>query len=148
MLSKFSNSKPSWTNFFILGFFIPNILFWDIPSNLLFQLFIDSCSLGLFFCDRTSLSDSVLSSNKVFFASNFSSLSLFFKKYAWVCLAAGSKAPAIVCVGDICIFDLEAPWRVNADKLKSKSKNTAIENRNLQGKILMTYLNGELVYSN
>ncbi len=50
--------------------------------------------------------------------------------------------------GDICIFDLEAPWKVNADKLKSKSKNTAIENRNLQGKILMTYLNGELVYSN
>ena len=50
--------------------------------------------------------------------------------------------------GDICIFDLEAPWKVDADKLKSKSKNTAIENRNLQGKILMTYLNGELVYSN
>ena len=50
--------------------------------------------------------------------------------------------------GDICIFDLEAPWKVNADKLKSKSKNTAVESRNLQGKILMTYLNGELVYSN
>ena len=50
--------------------------------------------------------------------------------------------------GDICIFDLEAPWKVNAEKLKSKSKNTAIENRNLQGKILMTYLNGELAYSN
>ena len=50
--------------------------------------------------------------------------------------------------GDICILDLEAPWKVNAGKLKSKSKNTAIENRNLQGKILMTYLNGELVYSN
>ena len=50
--------------------------------------------------------------------------------------------------GDICTFDLEAPWKVDADKLKSKSKNTAIEKRNLQGKILMTYLNGELVYSN
>ncbi|MDC2987280.1 dihydroorotase [Candidatus Pelagibacter bacterium] len=50
--------------------------------------------------------------------------------------------------GDICIFDLEAPGKVIADKLKSKSKNTAIEGRNLQGKILMTYLNGELVYSN
>jgi dihydroorotase len=49
--------------------------------------------------------------------------------------------------GDICIFDLEAPWAVQADKLKSKSKNTAIEVRNLQGKVLMTYLNGELVYS-
>ena len=48
--------------------------------------------------------------------------------------------------GDICIFDLEAPWKVNAENLKSKSKNTAIEGRNLQGKVLMTYLNGELVY--
>ena len=49
--------------------------------------------------------------------------------------------------GDICVFDLEAPWKVNAENLKSKSKNTAIEGRNLQGKVLMTYLNGELVYS-
>ena len=34
-----------------------------------------------------------------------------------------------------------------ADKLKSKSKNTAIEGRKLQGKVLMTFLNGELVFS-
>ena len=32
-------------------------------------------------------------------------------------------------------------------KLKSKSKNTAIEGRKLQGKVLMTFLNGELVFS-
>ena len=49
--------------------------------------------------------------------------------------------------GDICIFDLEAPWAVKAEDLKSKSKNTAIEGRNLQGKVLMTFLNGELVFS-
>jgi len=48
---------------------------------------------------------------------------------------------------DICVFDLEAPWVVKADKLKSKSKNTAIEDRKLQGKILMTFLNGELVFN-
>jgi dihydroorotase len=48
---------------------------------------------------------------------------------------------------DICIFDLDAPWVAKADKLKSKSKNTAIENRKLQGKILMTFLNGELVFN-
>ena len=48
--------------------------------------------------------------------------------------------------GDICIFDLEAPWRLDAEKLKSKSKNTAIEERKLQGKVLMTFLNGELVF--
>ena len=49
--------------------------------------------------------------------------------------------------GDICIFDLEAPWAVQADKLKSKSKNTAIEGRKLQGKVLMTFLNGQLAFN-
>ena len=49
---------------------------------------------------------------------------------------------------DICIFDLEEPWMVKAEELKSKSKNTAVENRKLQGKVKMTFLNGELVYSN
>ena len=49
--------------------------------------------------------------------------------------------------GDICILDLDAPWAVKAEKLKSKSKNTAIEGRKLQGKILMTFLNGELVFN-
>ena len=49
--------------------------------------------------------------------------------------------------GDICIIDLDAPWMVEAEKLKSKSKNTAIEGRKLQGKILMTFLNGELVFN-
>jgi len=49
--------------------------------------------------------------------------------------------------GDICIFDLDKPWVVKAEELKSKSKNTAIEGRKLQGKVLMTFLNGELVFS-
>ena len=49
--------------------------------------------------------------------------------------------------GDICVLDIDAPWSVKAQKLKSKSKNTAIEGRKLQGKILMTFLNGELVFN-
>ena len=49
--------------------------------------------------------------------------------------------------GDICIIDLEAPWAVNTAKLKSKSKNTAIEGRKLQGKVLMTFLNGKLAFN-
>ncbi len=48
---------------------------------------------------------------------------------------------------DICVFDLNEPWVVKADPLMSKSKNTAIEGRRLQGRILMTFLNGELVFS-
>jgi dihydroorotase len=49
--------------------------------------------------------------------------------------------------GDICILDLDAPWAVQADKLRSKSKNTAIEGRKLQGKVLMTFLDGQLAFN-
>ncbi len=49
---------------------------------------------------------------------------------------------------DICIVDLNKPWVVKAENLKSKSKNTAIEDKRLQGKVLMTFLRGELVFKN
>jgi dihydroorotase len=48
---------------------------------------------------------------------------------------------------DMCMFDLNMPWVVNGDNLNSKSKNTSIEGRKLQGKVLMTFLNGELVFN-
>ena len=48
---------------------------------------------------------------------------------------------------DICVFDLDKPWKVDANNLKSKSKNAAIENKTLQGKILMTFLKGQLVFN-
>ena len=48
---------------------------------------------------------------------------------------------------DLCIFDLNEPWKVDVSRLKSKSKNAAIENRKLQGKVLMTYLKGESVFN-
>jgi len=47
---------------------------------------------------------------------------------------------------DICVFDLNTPWVLKAENLKSKSKNTAIEDRKLQGKVMMTFLNGNLAY--
>ena len=47
---------------------------------------------------------------------------------------------------DLCIFDINKPWVVNKENLKSKSKNTPIENRKLQGKILKTFIKGELAY--
>ena len=47
---------------------------------------------------------------------------------------------------DICIFDLNTPWVIKTDLLKSKSKNTAVEDRKVQGKVIMTFLNGELVF--
>ena len=47
---------------------------------------------------------------------------------------------------DLCIFDLNKPWVVDKNKLKSKSKNTPIENRKLQGQVLKTFIKGELAY--
>ena len=47
---------------------------------------------------------------------------------------------------DLCVVDLDKKWTVDKDKLKSKSKNTPIENRKLQGQVLKTFVKGELAY--
>ena len=54
-------------------------------------------------------------------------------------LSIGSEA-------DIAIFDLEKPWVFKRENILSKSKNTAIENRKLQGKVEKTFINGKLVF--
>jgi len=47
---------------------------------------------------------------------------------------------------DLCVFDINKAWIVNKGKLKSKSKNTPIENRKMQGQILKTFIKGELAF--
>ena len=47
---------------------------------------------------------------------------------------------------DFCIVDIYKPWIVKKEKLISKSKNTSIENKKLQGKVLSTYINGEELF--
>tara|TARA_Y100000590_G_scaffold445395_1_gene577472 strand:+ start:426 stop:1718 length:1293 start_codon:yes stop_codon:yes gene_type:complete len=47
---------------------------------------------------------------------------------------------------DLCVLDLNKSWTVDKNKLKSKSKNTPIENRKLQGQVLKTFIKGELAY--
>ncbi len=47
---------------------------------------------------------------------------------------------------DLCIFDINKPWIVDKTKLKSKSKNTPIENRKLHGQVIKTFVKGELAY--
>ena len=54
-------------------------------------------------------------------------------------LSAGNSA-------DFCIVDLEKPWIVKKEKLFSKSKNTSIEDKKLQGKVTNTFVNGEELY--
>ena len=43
---------------------------------------------------------------------------------------------------DFCIVDINKPWIVKKENLISKSKNTSIENKKLQGKITNTFVKG------
>ena len=47
---------------------------------------------------------------------------------------------------DFCIVDINKPWIVKSENLISKSKNTSIENKKLQGKVTNTFVNGEELY--
>ena len=54
-------------------------------------------------------------------------------------LSVGSDA-------DFCIVDINKPWIVKQENLISKSKNTSIENKKLQGKVISTFVNGEELF--
>ena len=48
---------------------------------------------------------------------------------------------------DLSIVDINRPWIVKKEKIISKSKNTSIENRKLQGQVLRTYIKGDLLFN-
>ena len=54
-------------------------------------------------------------------------------------LAKGKKA-------DLVIFDPDRPWKVIADRFRSKSKNSPFDGRAVQGKALRTVIDGRVVY--
>jgi len=47
---------------------------------------------------------------------------------------------------DFCIVDINKPWLVKQENLISKSKNTSIENKKLQGKVTNTFVKGEELF--
>lgn len=47
---------------------------------------------------------------------------------------------------DFCILDINKPWVVKKEKLLTKSKNTSIEDRKLQGKVLNTFVKGQELF--
>jgi len=49
---------------------------------------------------------------------------------------------------DVCIFDPEATWRLDRDKLFSKSKNTPWHGREMTGKVMQTIKAGRVVFEN
>lgn len=54
-------------------------------------------------------------------------------------LAAGAPADLVLC-------DIGAPIVIDADKLLSKSKNSPFDGRRLQGRVLMTVVDGRIVH--
>ena len=54
-------------------------------------------------------------------------------------LSVGSDA-------DLCIVDIDKPWIVKKEKLVSKSKNTSIEDKKLQGKVINTFVKGKELF--
>jgi dihydroorotase len=54
-------------------------------------------------------------------------------------LSIGSNA-------DFCIMDLDKPWIVKKENLVSKSKNTSIEDKKLQGKVTNTFVKGKELF--
>lgn len=55
-------------------------------------------------------------------------------------LAAGAPA-------DVIVFDPDAPWVLDAQRLKSKSKNTPFDQARFQGRVLRTVVAGRTVYA-
>ncbi|WP_119679004.1 dihydroorotase [Indioceanicola profundi] len=48
---------------------------------------------------------------------------------------------------DLVLFDAERPWKVEAEKLASKSKNSCFDRRPVQGMVLRTVVDGRTVHS-
>ncbi|MCG6115797.1 MAG: dihydroorotase [Mesorhizobium sp.] len=60
-------------------------------------------------------------------------------------LDAGTLKPG--ASADLIVVDLEAPWVVREEHIRSKSKNTCFEGALLQGKVLQTLVAGRTVFS-
>jgi dihydroorotase len=48
---------------------------------------------------------------------------------------------------DLLLFDLNRPGRIEVDKFRSKSKNSPFDSRPVQGKVLLSIVDGRTVYS-
>lgn len=47
---------------------------------------------------------------------------------------------------DLILVDLDYPWQVNENELRSRSRNTSFENARLAGKVMRTIVNGDTVF--
>ncbi|GLK69571.1 dihydroorotase [Hansschlegelia plantiphila] len=54
---------------------------------------------------------------------------------------------AVGAPADLVVVDVDAPWVLDAHRLRSKSKNTPFDGARLQGRVLRTIVAGETVYT-
>ena len=47
---------------------------------------------------------------------------------------------------DISVFDLSKPWKINPESFFGKSKNSPFDGLLVEGKNIMTFVRGRLVY--
>ena len=59
-------------------------------------------------------------------------------------LDAGTLAPG--APADLIVVDLDRPWIVKEEELRSRSKNTAFEGARMTGKVMRTVVGGQTVY--
>jgi dihydroorotase len=87
------------------------------------------------------------------------SLELYHNKHMSLadCLKALTSNPADICglnagrlekgaAADLCIFDPDRGWKVDASQLQSKSKNSPFDGRLTQGRCLRTVIDGRTVF--
>jgi dihydroorotase len=53
---------------------------------------------------------------------------------------------AVGAAADLVVFDLDRPWRIDVDALRSKSKNAPYDGRPVQGRVLRTVIAGRSVF--
>jgi len=53
---------------------------------------------------------------------------------------------AVGAAADLVLFDVERPWRIDVDALRSKSKNSPYDGRPVQGRVLRTVVAGRSVF--
>ena len=62
-------------------------------------------------------------------------------------LGLNSGRIAVGAPGDLVLFDLDYPWQVSENQIRSRSRNTSFENARLAGKVMRTIVAGMTVYT-
>jgi len=57
---------------------------------------------------------------------------------------AGALTPG--APADVCIFDAQKEWTLDAAQMKSRGRNTPFDGQTMRGKVVLTLVGGKIVY--